>query len=917
LEYLEQRLPPGDTVLGLFAAEALLGDGFPEFRESAIRVRAWALGLHGALAEVIHGDVDYRADGEFIVQRARDGALVDLKDHHNESLDPFFVPSARVSNPRSTPDTSKNVELTTGLTVRIWSQPPVNSISIHNSGGTRALLPSPAALKTPLPGNHESGGYSTPFYFEKNVGQAGEGLDFIARGPGYTLGLSATEAIMALQRPDAGIAAPNLEEMSAEQRAELQSNGRRIGESPSEFGPGPIVHMQLVGANANALPTGVDQLVTKINYLVGNDPDHWYTNVPTYGRVRYEDVYPGIDLVYYSSQHSVVSSQHENQHPLPSPFGRGDGGEGITPHGSPLTTHQLEYDFIVAPGVDPSQIQLNFTGADKVEINAEGSLVVRAGDAELRQHAPYVYQEVNGGRQPVAGSFVLNTQGSPPGEFRVHFDLGAYDHTRPLVIDPMVVDYSTYLGGTNYDYGYDVAVDTHGNAYVTGQASYVFPLVNPLQQYAGGVDAFVSKFSQDGSTLLYSTYIGGSYEDSADSIALGKNSVYITGYTLSGDFPSTPGVFQPTNADGTCHDEVDCADAFVTRLNADGTALIFSTYLGTVYTESGEGIAVDGAGNSYVLGMTNSANFPVLNAAQPTYGGGLCTQPGQTNPCFDAFITKLNPAGTALVYSTYLGGNRDEGFFFHDMGDIAVDRSGYAYITGYTESANFPTLNAIQTVRRGVVDAYVTKLSPDGASFVYSTYLGGYPGDRGSHIAADVAGNAYVVGFTAADDFPTTPGSFQPTKTGGGDNPDAFVSKLMPDGSGFGYSTFLGGSDTDYGRGIAVDRLGNAYVSGYTYSSDFPTRSAFQPLLGGSPDAFLSKVAANGETLHYSSYLGGSIEDSTRGLTLDQLGNVFLTGSTRSTDFPMVKPFQAQNSGYRDAFVTKVSRFGRDPLQPA
>jgi hypothetical protein len=312
------------------------------------------------------------------------------------------------------------------------------------------------------------------------------------------------------------------------------------------------------------------------------------------------------------------------------------------------------------------------------------------------------------------------------------------------------------------------------------------------------------------------------------------------------------------------------------------------------------------------MGMTNSANFPVLNAAQSTYGGGGCTQPGQSYPCFDVFVTKLNRTGSALVYSTYLGGNSDEAFFFGQTGDIAIDPSGYAYITGYTESLNFPTQNAIQTVLKGGIDAYVTKLSPSGSSFVYSTYLGGNPGEMGFGIAADAAGHAYVTGLTAAPDFPTTSGSFQANFAG---YADAFVSKLRPDGSSFVYSTFLGGAQYDAAGAIAVDLAGNAYLSGVTHSVNFPTRNAFQAAYAGSGgDAFITKLGAAGSLLAYSSYLGGTSDDSSGAITADKSGNAYIGGITLSVNFPTVRPMQAQNAGYRDAFVTKVSYLSRGQL---
>jgi hypothetical protein len=482
--------------------------------------------------------------------------------------------------------------------------------------------------------------------------------------------------------------------------------------------------------------------------------------------------------------------------------------------------------------------------------------------------------------------------------------------------------YSTYLGGPSSDYAYDIAVDKYGAAYITGEAGSGFPLVNPAQPYRGGGDAFVAKISPDGQTLVYATYIGGSYLDEADSIAVAKGFAYITGFTESGDFPTTPGAFQTANGHGTCEGFAYCADAFVVRLGLDGGSLMYSTFLGAGGADSGDGIAVDAAGNAYIMGQTNSRFFPVLNAVQPTYGGGYCSQPSGHN-CDDAFVTKLNANGSGLIYSTYLGGNADEGFFFHDTGDIAIDQAGHAYITGYTKSPNFPTYDALQPTKSGIVDAYVTKLSSDGSAFVYSTFLGGTTGEKGGGIAADAAGNAYVTGQTFSDDFPTTPGAFQPIARG---NADAFVCKLNPVGSAFGYSTFLGDTEWDAAGDIAVDTAGHVYVTGVTYSTAFPTSNAFQPgHAGGYGDAFVTKFMSNGNAVAFSSYLGGSDEgqggihagaDGGYGIALDPRGNAYVAGATYADDFPAARALQPSKAGSYDAFVTKVSGFLREPVTP-
>jgi hypothetical protein len=739
-----------------------------------------------------------------------------------------------------------------------------------------------------------------PLYFERNTGQGESGFDFLARGAGYAVGVSATEAAWALSPPSAAARQLGVPWQAAA-GTPLAPDGRPLGSPAREAAAPPtIIRMRLEGADPHARGAGVDPLVTRVNYFLGDDPAHWHSDIPTYGRVEYPNIYAGIDLAYYAAPHA--------------PFGRGAGGEG-----------GLEYDFTARPGADPSAIRLEFAGADSVSLDADGDLVLHTARGDVVQHAPVLYQDVGGARTRVAGAFRLDGPGGGcPGAPAAScplptasFWVGPYDRTRPLVIDPQVLAYSTYLGGPNYDYGNAVAVDAFGSAYVAGEAGHDFPLVNPIQSYGGGLDAFVAKLSPDGSALLYSTYLGGSYEDAAFGVAVdGKGAAYVTGVSESSDFPSTPGAFQTS---GPCDDQPTCSDAFVAKLSPAGSALLFATFLGGSGSESGDGIAVDQAGSAYVMGMTNSSNFPTRNAVQPSYGGGTCSYPTY-HYCFDAFVTKLNATGSALAYSTYLGGSDDEAYYFGQTGGIALDPSGYAYVTGYTFSAyDFPTYHALQpTWGGGLVDAYVTKLSPSGTAFVYSTYLGGKTGDFGKSIAADGAGDAYVTGTTNSTDFPTTPGCFQSTNKG---ENDVFLSKIRTDGSALVYSSYLGGSDHDSATSIAVDKAGNAHVTGFTYSSaDFPTKNAFQPVFGGGyEDAFVTELSPAGSGLVYSSYLGGggyqdAGDDAGLGVALDAQGNAYVAGVTRSASFPTVKPLQAQNAGYTDAFVSKVSRLARAPV---
>jgi hypothetical protein len=538
---------------------------------------------------------------------------------------------------------------------------------------------------------------------------------------------------------------------------------------------------------------------------------------------------------------------------------------------------QLEYDFVVAPGADPRRIQFDVNGATRIDRDEGGDLVLQTKVGEVRWGKPIVYQEKDGARQEIAAHYVIGHKN------RVGFEVADYDLRRPLFIDPLV--YSTYLGGSGDDFGYGIAVDSSGDAYVIGQTNSTdFPTMNPLQpSSAGNYDAFVAKLNPTGSALVYSTYLGGSDYETGQGIAVDSSgNAYVTGQTQSTDFP-TMNPLQPTYG--------GVVDAFVAKLNPTGSALIYSTYLGGSDDDRGCDIAVDSSGDACVAGSTQSNNFPTASALQPVYGGSI-----------DAFVTKLNPAGSALVYSTYLGGSGiDYGF------RIALDGSGTAYITGFTASTNFPTVNALQpTYGGGVEDAFVTSINASGSALVYSTYLGGSGDDVGFGIAVDSSGNAYLTGYTGSTNFPTM-SPFQPTYGGG--IYDAFVTKVNATGSSLVYSTYLGGSDTDYCYGVAVDSAGNAYLAGETNSTNFPIVNAFQPVYGGGFDAVVVEITPSGSALVYSTYLGGSSFDYAQSIAVDSLGNAYVTGSTSSTNFPTMNPLQpAYGGGTYDTFVTEIAR---------
>jgi hypothetical protein len=685
-----------------------------------------------------------------------------------------------------------------------------------------------------------------PLHFEANRGQTDNDVHFLSRGAGYSLYLTASEAVLVLAKPDAkGDGRTTRERRNTPTRAQSVA-----------------LRMSLVGAARKPAVTGVDELPGKANYFIGKDPAKWRTDVPTYAKVHYRDVYPGIDLVYYGNQ------------------------------------RRLEHDFIVSPGADPNKIVLDFKGAERLEIDAQGNLVLHTAAGVVLQRKPVIYQEIEGVRTAIAGSYTLRSAR------RAGFKLAAYDTTRPLVIDPILL-YSTFLGGNGGDSGRGIAADADGNAYVIGNTSSTdFPTTAGTFRTSPSTcsltpTVFVTKLNPTGSALVYSSYLGGC-NDLGGAIAVdAAGNAYLTGTTRSFGFPTTTGAFQRST---------DGASAFVTKISPTGSELVYSTFLGGRFDDTGSGIAIDSAGNAYVAGWTQSIDFPTTPGAfQPVYSGGG----GEA-----AFATKLNPEGSALVYSTYLSGGGGSG---HDQATgIAVDADGNAYVVGSSSPfagrpATFPTTaGALQPVfGGGFADAFVAKLDATGSALVYSTFLGGSQSEGASSIVVDAAGNAYVSGGTRSTDFPTTAGAFQTILRG---TSDAFVTKLNPAGSALVYSTFLGGGGDDAGN-IAVDADGNAYLAGSTTSTDFPTTAdAFQARLAGGQNAFVAKLDPTGSALSYSTYLGGTVGDSGTGIAVDTHGNAYVTGVAQSSDFPTTPGAFQRNHGSGsdrvgnpnpDAFVAK------------
>jgi hypothetical protein len=540
--------------------------------------------------------------------------------------------------------------------------------------------------------------------------------------------------------------------------------------------PPSILRMTLLGANSNAPAVGLEQLHCKTNYFIGNDPKAWRADVPAYSKVKCRDVYPGVDLVYYG------------------------------------TKGQLEYDFIVSAGSSYQSITMRFEGADNVSLNKEGDVVIGTATGEFHHRRPVAYQENNGLKSVVAARYSLRNSGE------VGFEIGAYDAEQPLIIDP-VLSYSTYFGSrSGADSLTAVAFDAAGN-------------------------------------------------------------IYAVGSTSSADLPTTPGALQP----GAPQPGSGFGDAFVTKLNPSGTAVLYTTYLGGSGVDDAAAIAVDAAGTAYVTGSTSSNDFPTTANAFQRGSLGVSSHP---------FIAKLSPTGAALAYATYLGTKNEIASAF----GIAVDEAGQATIAGYTDSSSFPTTpGALQRTSAGNYDAFLARLNPDGSALVYSTYLGGEGYDSVNCLALDTSGNAYVAGRTLSTDFPTTRQAYQRERKG----PEAiFVAKVSATGDRLAYSTLLSGGDYQIVDGIAVDLSGNAYVTGSTQSVKLPTTpGSLQTAPAGGYDAFVTKLNDAGSDLVYSTFIGGAGTDFATAIAVDSLGQVYVTGGTTSINFPLMRPLQSRKLG--------------------
>lgn len=671
---------------------------------------------------------------------------------------------------------------------------------------------------------------SAPLSFVENQGQFDPEVLFRAQAGGATFYMCRNEVCyLLLEKTEPALGQDAA--LSPESGIFADRSGRPDGRR------GAFVKARLIAANPDPQVVGQDRLSSNSNFFHGNDPSAWRTDVPNYSAIVYRDVYPGIDLKYY-----------------------GDG-------------RSLKYDFIVHPGADPSRIEVHYDGVNDLSVTSDGRMEVTTGIGPFYERRPYVYQEIDGVRHAVAARYGIRDESIFGFELLSHYDRGY-----PLIIDPELL-YSTFLGGSGWDYGYCVAADGDGNTYVAG-ATYSpdFPTVNPYDDvHNEESDVFVTKFSPAGNTVLYSTYLGGSFWEEGRGIAVdGSGNAYVTGLTSSDDFPTVNAYDATLGGFG---------DAFLAKLSPAGNSLLFSTFLGgSVAQEEGWGIAVDGFGSAYVTGKTNSSDFPTVNAYDPVYNGG------------DAFVTKFSAAGNSLVYSTYLGGSLQERGY-----DIAVDGSGEAFVIGNTNSSDFPTVNAYDDGFNGVYDVFVTRFSSSGSALEYSTYIGGGGLDEGYSIAVSSSGNAFITGSTQSTDFPLV-NAFDFARDGGA---DAYVSSLSASGSTLLYSSYLGGMGGEDGWGIAVDDVGRAYVAGGTSSSDFPMVDSYDDSFNGFYDVFVTAISSEGNSVVYSTFLGGSATDAAWDVALDGSAGIHIVGETWSTNFPTLNPYDATFNGAPDAFVSK------------
>lgn len=726
----------------------------------------------------------------------------------------------------------------------------------HNQTGVPApqLMPSASQRQQAF-----SAFGNLPLAFIENRGQIDSRVRYYAQRGSFGVYFTPDQVVFSLENP-ASASAQQKHASSGQMRVVPAALDTREIQPSQKANLG----LRFLGTSGRTMLNAEDQAPGEMNYFRGNDPAHWQTGVPQYSQVVYRELWRGIDLKVHDQAKA------------------------------------LKYEFHLRPGAQASNIRLAYSGASNIKIDDSGALLVESSGGVLRDARPVAYQEIAGKRVPVESHYVLNNE---TGEYG--FVVANYDPAYELVIDPSVA-YSTFLGGTSHEIGSGIAVDSSGNTYIVGiTQSPDFPATAGAFRRTGAAgnvsDVFVAKLNSTGSALVYATFIGGSDFDFGRAIAIdAAGNAYITGQTKSANYPTTKGAFDTVfNVPGNCpRCSIDNYNAFVTKLNATGSALVYSTFLGGGQDlDDALGIAVDASGDAYVTGETASSDFPTTRGAFQTVKAGSD----------NAYVTKFNPTGSALVYSTFIGGSQV------DFGvRIAVDASNNAYVIGDTSSPNFPTTaGAFDTSSNGSFDVFALKLNAAGSSLIYSTFLGGSGMDSAGGLAIDSGGNAYISGGTGSSDFPITPGAFQTVATDP-TNGDAFVTKLNPTGSALVYSTFIGSGGSN-GLALTsagnVWITGATASATFPVTSDAfqPAED------GTSTDGFVTELNATGSALIYSTYLGGSNTDYGTDVKLDSSGNVYITGETISADFPTTagafdRTFKGNPSIFwGDAFITKFT----------
>ncbi len=700
-----------------------------------------------------------------------------------------------------------------------------------------------------------------PLAFEANQGQTDPQVKYMARGNGYKLFLTSSKAIMSM--PGRNRYSPVRDAMMNKRRgaASVKAMMKKQSAKSRQVSPVASLQMNFLGADPQSQLAADDLQSGTVNYFLGNDPSKWQSNVPLYGRVSYRKIYPGIDLAF---------------------------------HGA---SQQLEFDYVVSPGADAAAIALDFQGAESLQTDAAGNLVLATSSGSVQLNKPVAYQSKNGAPEFVDASFVLNAKN------QVSFALGSYDHNRELVIDPTVT-YSTYFGGSGADYGISVAVNASGDAFVAGATDSASIL--GTNTGATGSDAFVTEIGPTG-TLIFATYFGGSQDEFPGGIAIDSQGIYVSGITGSSDFPVTGGAAQTVFQGGITG---GANDAFALKMALNGSSITWGTYIGGNGSDSGLGVAVDSSHNVYVVGETFSTNLGggVIN---PLPGGNLLNL-GLNTTGDDGYIVKVNASGASFGLVSYLGGSDG------DLATgVAVNSTGTIFVTGETISSDLPTTAGVVQPTCGTDgncnansttafdDGFVASIKSTLSGYNYLTYYGGSDVDDAFAIAADSSGNAYITGTTASTDFPTTSGAFQSTQFG---TQNAFLAQLNSAGTAASYSSYFGGNGSDFGLGIALDSSSppNAYITGQTTSSDssFPLVNATQAAGSGNSDAFVGVFGLSQGLVLFSTFLGGGgDEDQLEGsIALDSSQNIYVTGDTDSGNgttaaFPTVSPLDGTYGG--------------------